>query len=117
MTSGLHEYERWLTERIDPYMCIQGSYVVLDFGRTRGIDISACTDLDTLVPAAAQLRDYLETHKPTAAFPSLPERYLLLRFCGMVIRHNRLKIDSSDAEHFIDRAWGGFDWQTGRWRG
>lgn len=98
-------------------MCIQGSYVVLNFGRKRGIDISGCKDLDTLLAAAAQLRDYLESHKPTAAFPSLPERYLLLRFCGMAIRHNRLSINVVDAERYVDRAWGGFDWKTGRWPG
>lgn len=104
-----------LSEHIDPFISVQGSWEVLNFGRVRGIDISGCKDLGTLFAAAVQLREYLESHKPTAKFPDLPERYLLLHFCGLAIHHSRLSIDSSEAERFIDQAWGGFDWQSGRW--
>ena len=115
MANGLHEYENWLTDHIDPFIQISGNEVVLTFGDIVSIDIASCKDLDGIIVAANQLRNYIENRSPTKAHPSLPDKYLLLHLCGLIIRHNGLRLDVGEVARQIDELWGGYDWQNCRW--
>ncbi len=116
MTNGLHEYENWLSNHIDPFIQASGSEVLLTFDETVAINIASCNDFDSIAVAANQLRSYLERRKPTESHPLLPNRHLLLCFCVLVVRKNNPRLNAGKIQEQIDELWGGYDWQHSRWR-
>lgn len=124
MASGLHEYEQWLTDCIDPHLRIEGDAFVLNFDPPGRIDISRCRDMAGLIAAADALRGYFDAYAASGSTFLLPVPYLMRAFCSRVAEHKKTRIQCGQWEpkgtaamRHIQAAWGRYDWTTRTWGG